>query len=145
MMDAVTLEACRVTLQYINICILLHLVGFLLTLIMTDLCTKQPFPIRLLLLVLVDAMLFLKTPFSNTLNHTTELCILCVSPARSVLRIPEIICVEWIQYLEANLWLRVKMYLFFLCQAHAMPSSILLDYLRHEHVMVLGGALSSYL
>jgi len=34
---------------------------------------------------------------------------------------------------------------FFLCQVHAMPSSILLDYLRHEHVMAVGGALSSHL
>ena len=32
MMGAVTPETCRVTLQQINICILLHLVGFLLTL-----------------------------------------------------------------------------------------------------------------
>ena len=32
MMGAVTLETCRVTLQWINICILLYLVGFLLTL-----------------------------------------------------------------------------------------------------------------
>ena len=32
MMGAVTPETCRVTLQYINICMLLHLVGFLLTL-----------------------------------------------------------------------------------------------------------------
>jgi len=31
-MGVVTPETCRVTLQYINICILLHLVGFLLTL-----------------------------------------------------------------------------------------------------------------
>jgi len=31
-MGAVTPETCRVTLQWINICILLHLVGFLLTL-----------------------------------------------------------------------------------------------------------------
>jgi len=112
--------------------------------IMTDLSTTQPFPIRLLLLVFVDAMLFI-TPLSNTLNHKTELRILCVSPARSVWRISEIICVEWIQYPEANLWLWAKMYLFFLCQVHAMPSSILLDYLRHEHVMAVGGALSSHL
>ena len=32
MMGAVTPETCRVTLQWINICMLLHLVGFLLTL-----------------------------------------------------------------------------------------------------------------
>ena len=32
MMGAVTPETCRVALQQINICILLHLVGFLLTL-----------------------------------------------------------------------------------------------------------------
>lgn len=32
---------------------------------------------------------------------------------------------------------------FFLRHVHAMPSSILLDYLRHEHVMVVGGVLSS--
>ena len=38
--------------------------------IMTDLCTVQPFPIRLLLLVLVDAVLFLITALSNTLSHT---------------------------------------------------------------------------
>jgi hypothetical protein len=34
---------------------------------------------------------------------------------------------------------------FILRQVHAMPSSILRDYLRHEHVMVVGGALSSHL
>jgi hypothetical protein len=45
---------------------------------MTDLCTKQPFPIHLLLLVLVDTMLSLNTPLSNALNRTTELRILCV-------------------------------------------------------------------
>jgi len=32
MMGAVTPETCRVALQYINVCILLHLVGFLLIL-----------------------------------------------------------------------------------------------------------------
>ena len=32
MMGAVTPETCRVIVQYINICILLHLVGFLLKL-----------------------------------------------------------------------------------------------------------------
>ena len=31
LMGAVTAETCRVTLQQIDICILLHLVGFLLT------------------------------------------------------------------------------------------------------------------
>jgi len=32
MVGAVTPKTCRVTLQWINICMLLHLVGFLLTL-----------------------------------------------------------------------------------------------------------------
>ena len=117
--------------------------------IMTDLCTMPPFTFRLLLLVLADVMLFLITSLSITLNHTRttkELRILCVSSARSVCRISEIICVEWIQNLEADLWLSVKTYLFFILrQVHAMPSSILLDYLCHEHVMVVGGALSSHL
>jgi len=36
MMGAVTPETCRVTLQQINICILLHLVEFLLTLIFKE-------------------------------------------------------------------------------------------------------------
>ena len=53
--------------------------------IMTDRCTTRPFPIYLLLLVLTDAMLFFISPLSDTLDHiTTELRILCVSPARSV-------------------------------------------------------------
>jgi len=43
-MGAVTPETCRVTLQWINICILLHLIGFLLTL---SLQCLSPLPVGL--------------------------------------------------------------------------------------------------
>jgi hypothetical protein len=104
--------------------------------IMTDLCTMQPFTVRLLLPVLVDVMLFLITPLSITFNHTRtkKNCVFYTYRLHAVFEESQKLCVEWIQYLEADLWLWVKMHLFFTsstCHAFKYFTGLSMSRTRH--------------
>jgi len=58
MMGAVTPETCRVALQYINICILLHLVGFLLISFLL-LCLPHHIPTCFMMMIVMIMMIII--------------------------------------------------------------------------------------